>query len=95
MSDKIDIVDRLTIALDEVSGEVARQHEFTGESLPQLLMDARDELHRLQGMVYSLPPQPPHLVDGTTWREEYEHLWDRLMRMSGDDFLHWQSVMKD
>jgi len=95
MPDNMDIVDRLTIALEEVGRERARLHEYTSESLPKLLMDARDELHRLQGLVYALPPQKPHLVDGTTWREEYDHLWDRLMRMSGDDFLQWQSVMKD
>ena len=95
MSHNIDIVDRLTTALEEVGRERARLHEFTSESLPKLLMDARDELHRLQGLVYALPPQRPHLIDGTTWRDEYEHLWGRLMRMSGDEFLDWQSVMKD
>jgi hypothetical protein len=95
MSENIDIVDRLTVALEEVGRVRAQMHEHTTESLPKLIMDARDELHRLQGLVYSIPPQPPHVVDGVTWREEYEHLWERLLRMSGDDFTQWQSVMRD
>jgi hypothetical protein len=90
---KMDIVDRLTIALEEVSGERARLHEFTTEPLPALIMEARNEIHRLQGVSYSYPPSHDH--HGVTWREEYESLRERFTNMPVDEFLHWKSIMRD
>ena len=90
---EIDIVDRLTVALEEVSREKARLHEFTSESLPVLIMQARDEIHMLQGLVFAYPPSGGH--HGVTWREEYETLRERFIGMSAEDFADWQSVMRD
>jgi len=90
---KMDIVDRLTIALEEVSMERARFHEYTTESLPKLLMEARDEIHRLQGISYCYPPSGSH--HGVTWREEYESMQDRFTNMPVDEFVQWKSIMRD
>lgn len=95
MSRRIDIVDRLTLAIEEVSRERARLHEYTGENLPQLLVDARDELHRLQGLVYAYPPDPISNHAGVTWREEYENNMENLKRLHPDDFKLWQAMMTD
>lgn len=95
MSRGIDIVDRLTLAIEEVSRERSRLHEYTSENLPQLLVDARDELHRLQGLVYAYPPDPITNPAGVTWREEYEVKVENLKRLHPDDFKLWQSMMAD
>lgn len=92
-SHKMDIVDRLTIALTEVSIERARLHEYTTEPLPTLIMEARDEIHRLQGLVYSYPPSHGH--HGIAWREEYESLRERFINMPVDEFVQWKSIMRD
>lgn len=94
MSDKMDIVDRLTIALEEVSRNRAKYHEYTSESLPQLICNARDAIHELQAQVYAYPPSPPHIPQGSTWRQEYEMLWDLLLKMSAEEFLVWKGIME-
>ena len=95
-SHNMDIVDRLNIALTEMSVERDRLyglHEYTTELLPTLLMEARDEIHRLQGVSYSYPPS--HGNHGVTWREEYESLRESFVTMPVADFLLWKSIMRD
>jgi hypothetical protein len=56
-------------------------------------MQARDEIHMLQGLVFAYPPSGGQ--HGITWREEYETLRERFVRMSAEDFSDWQSIMRD
>lgn len=89
MKRDIHIVDRLNIAIEEVSGARAAFHEYTSESLPKLLMDARDRIHELEGLTYSYPPSS-HLLNGMTWREELDDMVRQLMGMTSGEFEQWQ-----
>ena len=79
--EKIDIVDRLTFALMD-----STLHPST----VSLLAEARDEIHRLQGMVWSLPPTCG--MKGQTWREDYLGLWDRILNTTPEQFVEWRSL---
>lgn len=88
----IHIVDRLTSTDKAIRGgmeEIGRTH------IADLLKEARDRIHELEGLAYSYPPTEPHSPEGTTWRKEYEDLIDTLLQMTTKDFEQWQSDMKD
>lgn len=90
----MDIVDRLRSMYYEL-----RQKQAFGETavdgIPELLYDASIKIHDLQGLAYSYPPDNAHNPKGTTWREEYETLFERMTKISASDFSDWQSVMRD
>jgi len=89
MRGEMHIVDRLNIAIEEVLGAKAALHEYTSESLPKLLMDARDRIHEMEALTYSYSPSKL-LVNGLTWREEYEDMVSELMGMTSGEFEQWQ-----
>lgn len=89
MRGEMHIVDRLNIAIEEVSAARAALHEYTSESLPKLLMDARDRIHELEALTYSYPPSNL-LVNGLTWREELDDMVRQLMGMTSGEFEQWQ-----
>jgi hypothetical protein len=88
---QIHIVDRLTSLHRAINGGM---EEIGRNKIADLLKEARDRIHELEGLAYSYHPQPD-CPDGTTWRKEYEDLIDTLLSMTAKDFEQWQKDMKD
>lgn len=63
--------------------------------IADLLKEARDTIHDLEGNVYSYPPTGEHNPHGTTWRKEYEDFYDSMIKMAPEEFVAWQTAMKD
>jgi hypothetical protein len=92
----MDIVDKLRLKFRELRHRQASGVSYSEiEGIPELLYDAAIEIHRLQGLAYSYPQNSSYAPEGTTWRQEYEDFHDRMVKMTSEDFSHWQSVMKD
>lgn len=95
MSD-IDIVDKLRDKFYEL-----RQIQQSGvgyayvEGIPEMLYEASMEIHRLQALAYSYPPNRPYLPEGITWRQEYEVFHEQMTKMTAESFADWQHVMKE
>ncbi len=88
----IHIVDRLTDIHRAIQGgmeEIGRTH------IAEILKEARDRIHELEGDVYSFPPTGEHNPNGTTWRKEYEDFYDSMIKMTPEEFVEWQTAMKD
>ena len=88
----IHIVDRLTFTHRAIHGgmeEIGRTH------IADLLKEARDRIHELEGLAYSYPPTEPHNPEGTTWHKEYFDFVDTMAKMSPEEFSEWQAAMKD
>lgn len=92
---KMDIVDRLQSMYYELRQRQAFGNGTGLDGIPELLYDASIKIHDLQGLAFSYPPDSEHNPKGTTWREEYEALRERMTKMSACDFNDWQSVMRD
>jgi hypothetical protein len=92
----MDIVDRLRLKFRELRHRQASGVPYAEiQGIPEMLNEAAMEIHRLQGLVYSYPPNESYSPDGTTWRQEYEDFHDRMVNMTNEDFSDWQHVMKD
>lgn len=87
----IHIVDRLTSIHKAINNGM---EEISRKQIADLLKEARDRIHELEGLAYSYHPQPDS-PNGTTWRKEYEDLIDTMTAMTAKDFEQWQIDMKD
>jgi predicted RND superfamily exporter protein len=89
--DGIHIVDRLTLTHRAIQSGM---EEIGRNKIADLIKDARDRIHELEGLAYSYHPQPDS-PNGTTWRMEYENLIEALLTMTPKEFEQWQTDMKD
>jgi predicted RND superfamily exporter protein len=87
----IHIVDRLTSTDKAIRGGMK---EISRTQIADLIKEARDRIHELEGLAYSYHPQPDS-PNGTTWRKEYEDLIEVLLTMTAKEFEQWQTDMKD
>jgi len=87
----IHIVDRLTSLHKAIKGGM---EEIGRNKIADLLKEARDRIHELEGLAYSYHPQEDS-PEGTTWRKEYEDLIEVLLTMTTKEFEQWQNDMKD
>jgi hypothetical protein len=87
----IHIGDRLTDTHRAIQGGI---EEIGRVRIADLLKEARDRIHELEGVVFSYPPSE-HAPEGTTWRKEYEDLYDTMLKMTPEEFMEWQTAMKD
>ena len=88
----IHIVDRLTSTHRAIRGGM---EEISRTQIADLLKEARDRIHELEGLVYAYPPIEPYSPQGTTWRKEYEDLHEAFMNMTAEEFDQWQQAIKD
>lgn len=88
----IHIVDRLTSMHRAINGGL---EEIGRTKMADLIKEARDRIHELEGLAYSYPPTEPYSPEGTTWRKEYEDLHDALQKMTPEEFVQWQEATKD
>jgi hypothetical protein len=86
-SQEMNIVDRLTLALEMA--------DHNPQNTSVLIRDARDEIHKLQGLVYAYPKFEPYLSDGRTWRAEYEELYSTIAAFDVEEFLLWKNAMQE
>jgi len=88
----IHIVDRLTSTHRAIRGGM---EEISRTQIADLLKEARDRIHELEGLVYAYPPIEPYSPQGTTWRKEYEDLHEAFMHRTAEDFDQWQQAIRD
>jgi len=88
----IHIVDRLTSTHKAILGGM---EEISRTQIADMLKEARDRIHELEGLAYAYPPTEPYSPEGTTWRKEYEDMIDTLLQMTAKDFEQWQQAIRD